>query len=118
MGEYRRRERHDRYESRRYDDERMDDERPYPRQRSRERYRHDEDPSRNDPDEHPRETHPVHTAPRHRDPLSDAGKPNIQIIFRGIDKDMTEQDVPPPQFSRTKANSIVATISLQSRRCS
>ena len=48
----------------------------------------------------------------------DPGKPNAQIIFRGIDKSMTEADVSDFFTPRAITDSIVATILLQSGRSS
>jgi len=48
----------------------------------------------------------------------DAGKPNSQIIFRGIDKEMTEADVYDSFHTRIITNiSIVIPIPHQPRRC-
>jgi hypothetical protein len=48
----------------------------------------------------------------------DAGKPSAQVIFRGIDKSMTEADVSDFYMLVTITNSIAPTIFLQPRRCS
>ena len=58
------------------------------------------------------------SAPRHRDDPYDAGKPNSQVIFRGLEKEFTETDVYDFFITLETNFSIVATISSQSRRCS
>jgi hypothetical protein len=58
---------------------------------------------------------------RHRgsyDDPYDAGKPNSQVIFRGLEKDVSETDVYDFFHLEQSLISIVATISLQPRRCS
>src|SRR5579862_5131979 len=47
----------------------------------------------------------------------DAGKPNSQIIFRGIDKDMTEADVSDFLYNRIITNISVTPIPHAPRRC-
>jgi hypothetical protein len=47
----------------------------------------------------------------------DAGKPNSQVIFRGLEKDVSETDVYDFFHLEQSLISIVATISLQPRRC-
>jgi hypothetical protein len=57
---------------------------------------------------------------RHRgsqDDYYDAGKPNSQVIFRGLDKEVTEMDVYDFFILELSLISIVTTISLQPRRC-
>ena len=71
----------------------------------------DQDPSEVEPTQFP-------SAPRHRDDPYDAGKPNSQVIFRGLDKEFTETDVYDFFITLETNFSIVATISSQSRRCS
>lgn len=66
------------------------------------------------------EVEPWHppSGPRPRDDPYDAGKPNSQVIFRGLEKEFTETDVYDFFITLETNFSIVATISSQSRRCS
>ena len=91
----------------RYRDTRDD----YTRSTREEPKERDWNPSEAEPMQHP-------SAPRLRDDPYDAGKPNSQVIFRGLEKEFTETDV-YDFFTTLETNfSIVATISSQSRRCS
>ena len=65
-----------------------------------------------------RDRDPSEIVPRQpRDDPYDAGKPNSQVIFRGLDKEFTETDVYDFFITLETNFSIVATISSQSRRC-
>ena len=51
------------------------------------------------------------------DDSHDAGKPNSQIIFRGLEKNITEPDVSDFFYLEQSLISVVRTISSQPRRC-